>query len=188
MELICAMHSATPIIFVLLVAFALYRRVRRTVGFQKFVRSRLVTRMVLFGVVGVLILAAAVVYPTVYVYDAIGALIGAGIAYYAIRTTAFERRSGEWYYRPHPWIGVILIVLFVGRLAFQVYQDSALISSAASGQAANQAQLSAYAHEPITAGIFFILIAYYIVYFAFLIRKEKHLEVQPATEADERPY
>lgn len=183
------MHSATPIVLVLLVAFALYRRVRRTVGFQKFVRSRLVTRLVLFVVVGVLSLAAGLAYPLVYVYDAIGALIGAGIAYYAIRTTAFERRAGGWYYRPHPWIGVILIVLFVGRLAFEVYQDSALISSAASGQAAaNQAQLSSYAHEPITAGIFFIVVAYYIVYFAFLIRKEKHLEVQSATGPDERPY
>lgn len=173
------MHSATPIVLVLLVAFALYRRVRRTVGFQKFVRGRLVTRVVMFGIIGLLILSYGLVNPLAFVFDAIGAAVGIGIAYYAMQTTTFERRGNSWYYRPHPWIGVVLIVLFVGRLAFRVYQDYGLFSNVgAANQAQSQAQLAEYAHDPATAAILFVIITYYVVYYLFLIRKEQHLEIQ----------
>lgn len=50
--------------------------------------------------------------------------------------------------------------------------------AATQGQSVNQAQLATYAHDPYTAIILFILITYYIVYYAFLIRKEKQLELQ----------
>jgi uncharacterized membrane protein len=114
----------------------------------------------------------------VYIYDAIGIVLGGIMAFYAIRTTSFEWRKDAWFYRPNPWIGVLLLVLFVGRIADRVYQDYTLFGASASvnGQFAKQAQLATYSHDPITTIILFTMITYYVIYYMFFIRKERHLE------------
>jgi high-affinity Fe2+/Pb2+ permease len=45
------MHHITPIFIVLLVLFSIFRRTRRTIGFQKFVIGRMITRMTLLSIV-----------------------------------------------------------------------------------------------------------------------------------------
>lgn len=133
--------------------------------------------MTLLSIVGVIVLVAGYLHPTVYLYDLIGMAGGGIIAFYAIRSTSFEWRKDAWFYRPNPWIGVLLTVLFVGRIAYRLYQDSALLGGGqVSESTANNAQLSAYAHDPITGVILFALVMYYVVYYTFLIRRERHLE------------
>jgi hypothetical protein len=172
-------HGANIVIIALLILFLLYRRIRRTIGFQRFVKGRMMTRMALFGIICIIFLALGYVHPLIYVYDALGIVIGGLIAYFAIRSTTFEWRKGAWYFRPNPWIGALLLVLFIGRIGFRVYQDYALISSGAArgGQIAQQNQLSAYSHDPFTVIILFTLISYYFVYYTFIIRREQHLEM-----------
>jgi hypothetical protein len=173
-------HTSSVVVIVLLVLFGLYRRTRRTIGFQKFVKRRTITRMALLAVVGVLVLVIGFLHPMVYIFDAIGIVLGGIIAYYAIRTTSFEWRQGAWFYRPNPWIGVLLVVLFIGRIAYRVYQDYAMFGATASanGRSAAQAQWTVYSHEPFTAIILFTLITYYVAYYTFLIRRERHLEAK----------
>lgn len=171
-------HASTFVIIGLLILFGIYRRTRRTIGFQKFKKGSMITRMILLTIVGILFLAMGYLNPMVYIYDVLGMILGGVIAYYAIRTTSFEWRKDAWFYRPHPWIGILLFVLFIGRIAYRVYQDYVLFgaTAAVSGQPKNIEQLATYSHDPSTTAIFFTLIIYYIVYYTFLISKEKHLE------------
>jgi len=140
----------------------------------------MLTRMTLLAIVGAVLLVTGFQNPMVYIFDVIGIVFGGIIAYYAIRTTSFEWRKDAWFYRPNPWIGLFLLVLFVGRIVYRVYQDYALFSATASanGKVVNQAQLATYSHDPLTAIILFTLITYYVVYYTFLIRKERHLGIE----------
>lgn len=139
----------------------------------------MLTRMTLLAIVGVIFLLTGFLNPIVYIFDAIGIVLGGIIAYYAIRTTSFEWRKGAWFYRPNPWIGVFLLVLFVGRIAYRVYQDALFAATAsANGTVTNQAQLATYSQEPFTAIILFTLITYYVAYYTFLIRKVRLLDTK----------
>lgn len=173
-------HTSQVVIFALLVLFGIYRRTRRSIGFQRFVKGRMLTRMILFIIIGIMFLMAGVRYPLGYTFDAGGMVLGGILAYYAIRTTSFEWRKDAWFYRPNPWIGVLLVVLFVGRLAFRMYYVYALLGSgvAANGAAAKQSQLAAYSNDPITAIFLFTLITYYLAYYTFLIRRARHLDIK----------
>lgn len=175
------MHSVTPIVIVLLVLFSIYRRAKRTIGFQRFVKGRMITRLTLFGVVGGILLVAGYVKPVGYIFDVIGIVAGGIMAYYAARTTSFEWRKDAWYYRAHPWIGVVLLVLLVLRIGYRLYQDYTLLGNGvANGASANNAQLAAYAQDPSTTIILFVIITYYIAYYIFLIRRERHLKTEPS--------
>lgn len=171
-------HGAVVGVIVVLVLFSMYRRIRRTIGFQRFVKRRMITRMTLLAMIGVIFLVTGYLNPTVYIFDAIGIVVGGIIAYFATRTTSFEWRKDAWYYRPNPWIGVLLIVLFIGRIAYRLYQDYTLFSAtgSANGQLAQQNQFATYSHDPSTTIILFTLITYYFVYYTFIIGRERHLE------------
>ena len=177
-------HGAVLVLIGALILFSMYRRVKRTIGYQKLAKGRMITRIVLFAIICVLFLITGYVNPSVYIFDALGILIGGVIAYFAIRSTSFEWRKNAWYYRPNPWIGALLIVLFIGRIGYRLYQDYGLISSGASkgasSQLAQQNQLATYSHDPSTTIILFTLIGYYLVYYTFVISGERHLEAEGA--------
>jgi membrane protein CcdC involved in cytochrome C biogenesis len=168
-------HSASIVVPVVLIAFALYRRIRRTIGYQKLAKRAMTTRIVIFAIIGALILAAGAMRPIVYVYDLAGIAAGVVLAYYAIRTTTFERRGDSWFYRPNPWVGIILLALFIGRVADRLYEVYTLYGSSSVHNAGNQAQLN---HDPFTAVVLFAIVTYYAVYYTFVIRKEKHLQLR----------
>jgi membrane protein CcdC involved in cytochrome C biogenesis len=177
-------HGAILVLIGVLFIFSMYRRVKRTIGFQKLAKRRMIIRIVLFAIICVLFLITGYTNPTIYIFDVLGILLGGVIAYFAIRSTSFEWRKNAWYYRPNPWIGAILIVLFIGRIVYRLYQDYALIGNAAAkgagSQLAQQNQLATYSHDPSTTIILFVLISYYLVYYTFVIGRERHLEADAA--------
>ncbi|QQE77062.1 CcdC protein domain-containing protein [Alicyclobacillus sp. SO9] len=166
-------HGVSLAIFAAIILFGLYRRTRRTIGYQRFAKKRMITRMTIFVVVGVLILLGGIIHPYVYVYDAVGVVAGAVLAYYAMRTTAFESTGDVIRYRPNPWIGVVLIVLFFGRIVDRMFMDYKLFKNGVGtvAQSNQQAQMAAYAHDPFTSIVLFTIITYYIAYYAFVIRR-----------------
>jgi hypothetical protein len=174
-------HNYVSIVVIAaLILFGLYRRVRRTIGFQPLNRRRLTMRSIIFIVIGLLILAAASVDPTIYIFDAAGTVIGLILAYFAISNTQYEQRADGWYYRPNGWISAIVLLLFFGRLVYRVVYAldmSKQLSHVATAQGTTPAHLQAntYVADPWTAGMIFVLFAYYACYYLFLVRKEKHL-------------
>ncbi|WP_067625725.1 hypothetical protein, partial [Alicyclobacillus acidiphilus] len=170
---------AIVVLLVVIVIFGIYRRKQRAIRFQKLVKARILTQLTLWAIIGFVFLAAGFSSPMVYIFDAIGIVLGIGVAYLAIRTTSFEPRKDSWFYRPNPWIHMLSIVVFIGRFAYILYQDYklAIETAAGNGQPTNQV-LSAYTHDPYTTTILFVLITYYTGYYMFLIRKTRHLEIE----------
>lgn len=179
-------HGApTVILMAAILMFAVVRRIRRTIGFQPYRPKVLWTRTSIFILLAVLLLSAGIAMPMALASDALGILLGLILVYFAAKTTTFESRNQVWYYRPNPWLGAVLIALFIGRMAVRsivllpMYSQVATQSQA---QVQNQAQFGMYARDPWTAGVLFILLSYYVGYAVFVSRRVRHLE-HPSTSS-----
>ncbi|RED55476.1 DUF1453 family protein [Cohnella lupini] len=168
-------HFGSVAIPVLLIGLIMYRRIRRSIGFQKYSARRMKFRIGIFAVIGVLLIATGFSHPIRYIADAAGIAIGAVLAYLAIRYSEFERSGdGNLYYNTHTGIQAAVVILFVGRLAYRLifmYDGS---TPTGSGQEFTQQ----FSSDPWTAAIFFILVAYYLGYYVFLLRQEKHYSLK----------
>ncbi|SFM15402.1 Protein of unknown function [Paenibacillus sp. 1_12] len=167
-------HMGPTLLIMALIAFGIYRRVKRTIGFQKLSRKRLIFRTTIFSLLGCVFLYTGLLHPIHFIADAIGLAAGLILSYYAIKHIRFEKRDDVWYYRTHLWVEVTIIVLLLGRIVYKllsVYylQNGSDMSSAAPS-------LESYTKDPLTVGIFFVLISFYIRYFTYLLRKQKELE------------
>lgn len=159
-------HQITIVVPILLLAWVVYRRIRRTIGFQRFVRKRLLVRIWIMGIIAALVVGLGVLHPAVYLGDAAGALAGGLLAYAAARYLSFERRDGEWYYRTHAWVETVVLVLFIGRIAYRLVQSI---------QAGQHHQGVTRMEDPLTAGALMMFVCYYIIFAVVLLRREKKL-------------
>lgn len=173
-----ASHSYSIAIIVLLLAFAVYRRIRRNIGWQPLGRRRFIFRICIFFLIGLLFLSQGLEHPISLVSDAAGIAIGAGLAFYGFGLTKFEKRKDEqWYFQPNTWIGSAVLALFLGRLVYRMYSiyEMGLLSGGAEAQAA-AVNMNQIPGATWTAGLILIMFSYYTVYFILLMRKEKHLD------------
>lgn len=175
------MHQTYSIVLItLLIAFAIYRRIRRNIGIQKLSTKRMWLRMIIFIVLSLFLLGISAAQPLSYLSDAIGAAVGFILAYFSIQSTEFEIYKNKWHYRPNVWISAVVIVLFLGRLLFRLVPVYEMMSHLPKdGAVPNSMQTQPYGSNPWTAGLLFIFVAYYIAYYGFLIRKAKDLPEAP---------
>ncbi|HET7577963.1 MAG TPA: CcdC protein domain-containing protein [Bacillales bacterium] len=171
------MNHSYILILILLIAFGIYRRIRRNIGFQKLSPKSLRIRLIIFLIIGLMIIASSFALPFLYISDAGGIVLGLLLAYLAITTTKFEIRNEHWYYRPNAWIGGVVIAIFLGRLLYGF-----LLMNHSLGNLPLQGSTTSgtYVRNPWTAGIIFILIAYYGGYYLFLLRKARQLPPVPS--------
>jgi hypothetical protein len=158
-----------------LIAFVLYRRVKRSIGFQKYSIKGMKIRRVIFVIVGLILLAVGFIHPILFLADAVGIVGGCVLAYYAIRHFVYEWRGELLYTRTHIYIEAAVLILFLGRVLYRVLTVAMLTKSTG---AADDNQMAQYARDPITVAIFFVIIAYYLIYYSFLIRKGEALIVE----------
>ncbi|MDF2963836.1 MAG: hypothetical protein K0S39_5571, partial [Paenibacillus sp.] len=113
-------HIALTAGFMALIAFMLYRRFKRSVGFQKLTRSRLIFRSVMFTLLGCVFLYLGMLHPINFVADAAGLAAGLVLSYYAVKHLRFEKRPDGWYYRTHIGIEVTVLVIFMSRIGYRL--------------------------------------------------------------------
>ena len=165
-------HASTYVFVGAAVLFTLYRRIRRTVGLQRIAPRSMWTRIALFGVICALFLVSGLTHPVSLLADAVGAAAGAAIAVAALRSTAFERRDDAWYYRTHTWIGLGVSAIFVVRLVYRfALLQSAFTAPGAAGPA--NLQFGSYAADPVTTGVYFLVAAYYGVYYILIMQRAR---------------
>ena len=167
-------HMGSTFLIMVIIAFAVYRRVKRTIGYQKLSRSRLIFRTVAFGLLGCVFLYVGTLHPINFVADGVGLVAGLALAYYAIKHIRFEKRADVWYYRTTLWVEITVIVLLLGRIAFKLL--SIYLYNPASFELGASPSLESYTKDPLTVGLFFVLISFYIRYFIYLLGKYKELE------------
>ncbi len=147
-----------------IVAFGVYRRVRRNIGRQVLIARRQYVRM---GLITVLCLVLAFLHPLpplAVAYIVSGLIVGAAVGWFALRHTQFEATAEGYFYIPHLYIGIAVTALFVGRLLYRAVLVYDTVNRANSG-AAVQAD-----NSPLTLGILFLTASYYIVYCTGLLQ------------------
>jgi hypothetical protein len=180
-----------PFLFAALVVFAIYRRFRRSFGRQPLRPARMRVRMVLLTVLVCLLLPAALRSTQFLAAEIVGAALGIALAVWGAQRTRFLTHGGQRYYVPHTYTGIVVSLLFLGRLVYRIVQvyggaHAPAAGAAAANASADPAQAFAPAYmlkSPLTVGIFFLLAGYYLYYYGWVMWKSKHLEAAD-TEAD----
>jgi hypothetical protein len=164
------MENFRYLIPVLLVGYLIYRRVQRTIGLQKYTSSRLIFRIVLFSLVAAMILAVNALQPMALISDGVGIILGVTLVYFAAKNTIFENRADGLYYRTHIWVELTVLCLFFSRLIYRFYTMSQVMQNADERMQNRMDDL----RNPLTSGVFFIICAYYVGYFLFILKHAKH--------------
>ncbi|MCY0875503.1 MAG: hypothetical protein OWT28_04435 [Firmicutes bacterium] len=152
--------SSSIVIIVLLLGYSLYRRVSRTVRFIPLQSRRLLTRTVIWLLLLVLIpvLQASVVPTAVFLWYAVGLVLGVVLGGIAMRTVRYEERGGVMHYRMNLWIGAIVTLLFLARLLTDFSTDGSLLQSGAQSPTAPAPSLLS---DGSSLGLFALVFAYY---------------------------
>jgi hypothetical protein len=161
-----------PILFGGLIAWSLYRRVRRNIGKQKLRPRRITFSIVLLSLFSIFILAASFKNTNVLLAFGGGFLPGVLLALIGLRLTRFETTDEGHCYTPNTHIGVALSVLLVGRIAYHY-----LISKNVS------AQTPVLFQSPLTLLIIGVTFGYYLTYYIGLF-VHTHDKVIPAKGVD----
>ncbi len=147
-----------------IVAFGVYRRVRRNIGRQILTAPRQYVRMGLITVLCLVLTFLHPLQPLAVAYIGSGLLVGAAIGWFALRHTEFAATPEGYFYTPHLYIGIAVTALFVGRLLYRVVLAYDAMANAAAGTR------PAPDNNPLTLGILFLTASYYIVYCTGLLR------------------
>jgi hypothetical protein len=110
-----------------------------------------------------------------------GAALGIALGVWGSSRTRFMTYGGELYYLPHTYTGIAVSLLFLGRLVYRVVQVYA-------GGAAPGASM---VQSPMTVGLFFVLIGYYVCYCSVVLWKSKHIGAEdievPSAASSQKP-
>jgi hypothetical protein len=168
--------TPTPIVAAVLVPFVLwrvYQRVRRLMVRQRSQPWRHWIAVVLFPLLLAALGIAALAHPLALAGMAAGVAAGAALGMAALRTTVYERVGADFYYTPNARIGIVVSLLFVGRLLYRGYEFYVL----------KAAQPQDFASSPLTLLVFGVLAGYYTAYASGLLRWRKS-----ANAADRRNH
>ena len=101
-----------------------------------------------------------------------------------LRCEYLLRVSGQLYYVPHTYTGIAVSLLFLGRLVYRLIQVSGNMHAihAAAPDSANQAFApSSMLQSPLTLGLYFVLMGYYVCYYSMVLWKSKRVVAEEAT-------
>ncbi len=179
---------AIIVVVVLLLAFVLYRRGKRLIGLQRFNERRTLVRTVIMGVLILLVLASYLHLPDPvlqYGSAAAGFVLGVVVALPALHYTQMGRdKKGVWYV-PNLYLGIGLIALLVARF---VYEYMVVFP-----QIRHQVQMAveqkgavpmSIASQPILHAVLFLVLGYYLLYYAGIILRSRHMESESTTHSE----
>jgi len=156
--------SAPTVVMLLLVPLLVWRtysRVRRLIGRQRLTRVRPWISLIVMPLLAGLL--SWVAWPAVDKVGWLGAGIATGAALSALglKLTAFERTPQGLFYTPNRYLGMSLVLLFVGRIIYRVIEVTAL---------SHGNTLTGFALSSLTLAVFGVLAGYYVGFNAGLLR------------------
>jgi hypothetical protein len=171
-----------PFLFAALVVFGIYRRFRRSFGQQLLRPTAMYVRIGLLVLVGCLLLPTAGRSFAFVGAVLAGVAVGIALALWGAARTRFVWVADRLYYVPHTYTGIIVSLLFVGRLVYRLVQVYAGMHAARGVGATDPTVTSASMFKsPLTVGLFFVLMGYYVCYYIVVLHKSK---LVPAAGAD----
>jgi len=164
-----------PFVFGALIAFAIYRRVRRNIGRQLLSPLRMKWRIGLFAVIGGLVMAMSTRDSALCAAMTAGIAGGVALGWFGLKHTQFEiTPQGRWY-TPHTYIGAFVSALFLGRVAYRFV----VLYSTPHGIAADSDPFASYQKSPLTLAIFGVLVGYYVFYYIGVLRRSRDPHLPP---------
>ncbi len=151
-----------------LLAWVAYSRIRRMVGRQLLRPYRPWLTVVLFSTLIGLMTLTSLPRPLNTLALIGGVASGAALAIYGLRLTRFEQTESGLFYTPNAHLGIVLSLLFIGRIAYRAYQLQ-------QASALATAQPADFVQSPLTLAIFGMLAGYYVSYAIGLIRSPRRL-------------
>jgi hypothetical protein len=148
------------VVLVPLVMWRVYQRVKRLMVRQRSQPWRHWISVVLFPALLVLMGAVSLAHPQALGGMAAGVAAGAVLGVLGLRKTRYEHIGSEFFYTPNAHIGVLVSLLFVGRLLYRGYEFYAL----------GAAQTQDFGSSPLTLLVFGVLAGYYTTYAAGILR------------------
>ena len=157
-----------PILFGGLIAWSIYRRVRRNIGRQPMRPRRAVFSIIALALVSTLLVSTSLQNSRLLLGLGGGLLPGVLLGFIGLRLTRFETTEKGHFYTPNAHIGIVLSLLLAGRLLYRfwVFRDL----SATSGYPPPM-------QSPLTFFIFGLTAGYYIVYQAGLFKHSRDKNV-----------
>jgi hypothetical protein len=148
-----------PVLFGGLIAWSIYRRVRRNIGRQKLRPRRIIFSIVVFSLVSLLFIGMSLQQLHLLLGIIGGLALGVMLGFVGLRLTRFETTDEGHFYTPNTHIGVALSVLFIGRLLYRfwVLRGTDLATDHPPPF-----------QSPLTFLIFGLIAGYYIVYYVGL--------------------
>ena len=170
-------HSAQikGLLVAALLIFAVYRRLRRSFGRQRLRPVSMQVRMGLMLLIGALFATTARLGAAYVEGMAGGLLAGIALAIWGASRTRFEREGAQLYYVPHTYTGILVSLLFVGRLAYRFVLGY--------GQTPGQTTLAGTLNSPLTVGLFFVLVGYYVCYYSLVLWNSRGMRADPSAPA-----
>jgi hypothetical protein len=167
-----------PFLIAALAVFIIYQRLRRSFGQQQLRRVRMQARIAVFLVVGCLLLPSA--WRSTEFLSAVlaGAAAGVGLALWGAARTRFLKIDDQLYYVPHTYTGIAVSLLFLGRFVYrfvQVYGGTHASSAAGLDPAGPAFTSASMLRSPLTVGLFFVLMGYYVCYYSVVLWKSKRV-------------
>lgn len=158
-----ASSTTTLLLLAPLLAWRIHARFRRLIGRQRLSKYRAWVTLAIFPALLLLLAWAARGNPAALGLLSAGGLAGAALGVFGLRCTRFEPTRQGLFYTPDARLGVALMLLFVGRLAWRLLQAYVLEPQADHG-------LADFVRSPLTLTVFGLLAGYYIAYAIGLAR------------------
>jgi hypothetical protein len=118
-----------------------------------------------------------------------GIAAGVALALWGAQRTRFLKIDHQIYYVPHTYTGIAVSLLFLGRFVYrfaQVYTGMQGINAAGLDSASPAFASAGMLRSPLTVGLFFVVVGYYVCYYSLVLRKSKRVtaeEVRSGTSA-----
>jgi hypothetical protein len=165
-----------PFLIAAVVLFAVYRRFRRNFGQQPLRPVRMRIRIIMLLIVGGILLPIVPRSTPFVAAVVVGLALGVALASWGAARTRFLKVDNQLYYVPHTYTGVAVSLLFLGRLVYRLIQVYAGTNVARGVGASTQDYAPAgMLRSPLTLGLFFVLVGYYVYYYSAVLWKSKRV-------------
>lgn len=167
--------SILPLLVLILVVVGL--RARRTMTSQPVRPTMLIVRIVILTLVGILLLFGLVPQISLLLGLGIGLAAGLALAFYSLKHTQFDNTGGEVRYKANPYLGGLVVLLLVLRMAVDFSSiDSILQTEAPAVHHALQWQ-----QGPLSLALYFLFLTYWVFYYIGVLKKARALpKIPPA--------
>jgi hypothetical protein len=179
-----------PFAIAALAVLMIYRKLRRSFGRQVVRPVRMSVRIAILLILAASLVPSALKSAEILYTEIACAAAGITLALWGANRTRFERHAGQLYYVPHTYTGIAVTLLVLGRLVYrlvQIYSMDRLTVVGSSPDAAPGLAPPSLVQSPVTVGVFFVLIGYYVCYYGSVLLRSRHVRPEDIEEPTVRP-